>query len=154
MVLFCSSGKWKSSNMKTWQKSHKLLWPHADVPTLLLPYAENYNTGPTSEHDQRYFAESTIPTSMLFAVLCSQITQARNAPMYRNAASRLLYNILKRLVSTGKVKTRFTSDGNAFNIQIPTTGSFPASVLCSLENNALLRAVKRAWNKDAQDIGF
>ena len=109
--------------------------------------------GPSSEQDQRFFAESTIPTSMLFAAICSQITQPRNAPKFRHAASKLLYNLLKRLVSTGKVRARFTdSDGHDFNILIPTTGIFPASVLFSLGNNALLRAVKKAWNKDAQDV--
>lgn len=144
--------KWKSNNLSAWQKSHKLLWPHVDLPTLLLPYAENMTMGPSSEQDQRFFAESTIPTSMLFAAICSQITQPRNAPKFRHAASKLLYNLLKRLVSTGKVRARFTdSDGHDFNILIPTTGIFPASVLFSLENNALLRAVKKTWNKDAQD---
>ena len=151
------SGKWKSSSIESWNKQHKLLWPTCDVPTLLESSAvkkgKDENPGATNQ----FFVENTIPTSMLFAALCSQITAARSPSKYRYAASKLLFELLQKMVQSCDVKARFSSDGTEFQVNVPTSGMFPSSILCAMSQSDssqnTLKQLKRAWNKDAQDPG-
>ena len=102
-----------------------------------------------------FFAEATLPTSMLFAALCSQITQHRMRTRSRYAACRLLYDILKKLIGTGKMKVSFTTDdGRLYNITIPKSGLVNSPVVTSLMGAVSIPRVKQCWRKDAQDWYF
>jgi hypothetical protein len=141
--------------LESWKKAHKQLWPGVEVPALLTATAnrnvEREEQGARPENS--FFVESTLPTSMLIASLTSQITQHRSARKFRAAASILLHDILRKLVRTGKMTSRFTTgDGIEFNIPIPTGGGFPSATLVSMVGDpSSLRKVKEAWDKDAED---
>lgn len=122
-------------------------------PDLLLPMAVSKRKREEQQgQNNSYFTESTLPTSMLFSALCSQITQHRLRTRSRHAACRLLYDILKKLTGTGKMKVAFTSEGRLYNIAIPRSGLVNSSVLGSFMDDAVsLSDVKRSWRKDAQD---
>ena len=90
---------------------------------------------------------------MMMAAITSQITQYRSAKRFRAAASILLHEILRKLVRTGKLTVRFTrGDGIEFNVPIPSAGGFPSATLVSMVGDqSLLRRVKEAWDRDAED---
>ncbi|CAL1126367.1 unnamed protein product [Cladocopium goreaui] len=144
---------WKKSCKASWNKTHGLLWPGVDPPDLLLPMAvSKRKREEQQEQNNSYFTESTLPTSMLFSALCSQITQHRLRTRSRYAACRLLYDILKKLTGTGKMKVAFTAEGRLYNIAIPRSGLVNSSIIGSFMDDAVsLSDVKRSWRKDAQD---
>ena len=149
-------GLWKKSCKASWNKTHGLLWPGVDPPDLLLPMAvSKRKREEQQEQNNSYFTESTLPTSMLFSALCSQITQHRLRTRSRYAACRLLYDILKKLTGTGKMKVAFTAEGRLYNIATPRSGLVNSSIMGSFMDDAVsLSDVKRSWRKDAQDSFF
>ena len=111
---------------------HELLWPGSPLPNILTPSAVNQQMGPSDESDPKYFTENTLPTSFMMSAICAQIIQGRSARMFRQAASSLLYDLLKKLVQTSKMTVRLSSHGNEFNIPVPTSGTFPTAVFCTV----------------------
>ena len=111
------------------------------------------NPGVTNQ----FFVENTIPTSMLFAALCSQVTAARSPAKYRYAASKLLFELLQKMVQSCDLQARFSLNGTEFQVLVPTSGMFPSSILSAMSQSDssenALKKMKRAWNKDAQDPG-
>lgn len=132
---------------------HKQLWPEADVPKLLVPTADRKK----ESTDDKFFVESTIPTSFLFAALCSQASLKRGKggmKESRYAASSMLHKILTHLSQTGDFKLSFTAHGNQYHIPVPTTGMFPVAVLTSMLEPDSLKQLKNYWNESAEDIVF
>lgn len=129
-------------------KAHRLLWPETAPPELLQPTA----TREQSNLEKSYFVESTLPTSMLFAAIASQIMAPRRAKRFRAAASSLLHALIKKVVQSGTMKVRFTANGNEFCIPVPTTGAFPSATLVSMLGPNEIARGRRVWNLDAQDL--
>ena len=142
-------GKWKSSSMQLWEKMHKQLWQGADVPTVLAATALKKSEG-TSE-DQGFFVESTLPTSLLLSAICAQISQGRSAAQFRYGASKVLFELLRKLVRSSYLKVQFESEGNSFSVPIPTNGLFPSAILLSMVGADVVQKTRELWNAAVQD---
>jgi hypothetical protein len=128
---------------------HRQLWQGIDVPTLLVPTALKKGEG-TSE-EQGFFVESTLPTSLLLSAISAQITQGRSGSQFRFGASRVLFELLRKLVRTSYMKVQFESQGNSFSIAIPTNGLFPSATLLSMVGVDVVRKTRQLWDEAVQD---
>ena len=129
---------------------HKQLWQGGE-PVLLVPSANR--NAKAEDKTNTLFVESTLPTSMVFAAICAQITQHRSAKKFRYAAMNLFYSIIKKLIRNNCLKARFVNpDGMEFSIPVPTSGAFPsATVISMIGEPGIISKIQTAWNKDSQD---
>ena len=146
--------------MDSWEKTHSLLWPNSEPPELLAPSSLQTDRIERDEQgvaSSSFFTATTLPTSMLFASLCSQIVAVRLRKNLRFAACRALYDILKRVVATGNLTATFVSEtGDVYRIPVPCHGSFPTAVvtqIAALDGGVKHSQLKKQWNKDCQDRG-
>lgn len=117
-----------------------LLWPGAPIPEVLQPTATSEQLNP----EKSYFVENTLPTSLLFAALTKHVMAYRAAKRFRRAASLLLHSVIKKVVQSGTMEVRFTANGNAFTVPVPTSGAFPSATLVSMLSPDEIRLAKRA----------
>ena len=128
---------------------HRLLWQGADVPTLLVPTALKKLEGASEDHG--FFVENTIPTSLLFSAIAAQICQGRSGKQFRYGASRVLFELLRKLVRSSFMRVHLESQGNSFSIPVPTTGLFPSATLLSMVGVDVMRKARQLWDEAVQD---
>ncbi len=149
--LIHKRGKWKSKNLGSWNKFHLQIWPAEEPPTLLVPLCDNrIDRGSNSA-----FMESTIPTKLLFSSLCAHSSQPKSNQQYRFGASRMLFELLCKCISTNTFKLEIALPGGNAPIQIPVppSGMFPSAALIWGDERAQ-RSVAEAWNRDSEDWGL